>query len=403
MTDKEFVVDADRERGRLHALAVLVGCIVGVAAFWLFVSERGDFVAGEFALGKSMTSAIARYPDDSGEQVSGHYRDLELIARSIDAAPENREKVLLLGASQLHTIVDMNPDDHLAVWWANRAADTAGIPVSFWQLSDGNASLHEFLGLYLLLREKGQLPDRIVVGLMYDDLMEPGLRPSLARQLAAARDSIGSAGNLDGVEQLFSLLPARPEEANSAATSVQSTEDGVTANASTSARRTPQEILDNLLTGALEAAWPVYALRHNARASLIADGKNFVIGQLVRATGGRPVVRIPPEQAEWQLRALDALRILANGDGVSLTLYIPPHRPGMQRFYYERADYDEFKQRMAAYAAKHGLQFADFETLIDGNRYGFTRLGFEDVFHFDGAAHARFGEALAGLFTAGGN
>jgi hypothetical protein len=320
--------------------------------------------------------AQATLPD--GSVVKDRPEKIAVTGRGF--AAQGLETVLLLGASQLHSISKYAPGQMLAIYHANERAIQRGAPIRYLQLSSGNASAYMLLSLYLQVRERGFIPNYVVIAVVYDDFGEPQMiaDPGL-RAIPADLEDEDDPGLQDLKDQL------RRWEADQAVTS-----------APTGAKN-PQQRLEEFLTTALARVWPQYGERENLRGRLVIEFRALVrrmLGTYVE----RPVVRVPAEVEARNLRGLNTLLRVLQKDGVKVVAYRAPHRQDLPVFYHDRAEYDAFFGRIEALRSPGEVDVIDWEKLVPGEFYGRTTTGFPDVFHFNELGHVVLGDALDEYF-----
>ena len=167
---------------KIRLVALVVGLALGPVLYSLVAAPLDDFKPEDTALGQDTNSFEAFF---DGRRVSSRYpREVpELVESWHELAAEGREVLLWMGASQLHAVNQLGPEDQLAVYYANERARTRGSRTAYLQFSLPNANLHDLLGVYLRFRQQGLIPQRLVLALTYDDLREPGFNESSLRFL----------------------------------------------------------------------------------------------------------------------------------------------------------------------------------------------------------------------------
>ncbi|MCK6458150.1 MAG: SGNH/GDSL hydrolase family protein [Phycisphaerae bacterium] len=362
-----------RSGGARRCTCVVAGVVLGAVAFSVEASRYSNYNPGEAGLGLNTVSRSGTWEN---REITGDVTDAVRYFRL-----SNRKVALWLGASQLHAINRYEGGDELAVVYASEAARTRGARLAYVQMSTANANLHDLLGFYLSARLAGARPDALLVGMTYDDLREPGVQDGVLRRLPRIPPDVVQVGGA-GVEDLIAAIgAARRPQATKAPIRRTATEG------------TPQEELENALIRSLEGGWPAY--RH--RGKLAAAAQVAVMSQLATVMGGfmkRRAEPIPPDRQAWNLRAFDSLVALARADGTTLVVYRPPHRPGEDPFYYDRAAYDAFFAQLRERCERDGLLFADFESIVPAEYWGLTNEGRPDVFHFRVEGHRLLGAAM---------
>jgi len=293
---------------------------------------------------------------------------------------------LWLGASQIYCINDIQPQDRLAVEYVNQWAIEREVPLRMTQLTAPNANLHELLAFYLACRNAGFKPAWLVVGLTYDDLREETLRENFLEAVGDLDAETLRVGG-EGVAQLQARMQRVEKDEPSS--------EPVARNPTTG---TPQERLETVLVGRLEAHYPGYS----ARDKLAGQFKITLRASLARMLGQvskRRVAPIPKAQRTWNHRALESMVNLAREDGTRVLIYKPPHRQADGPFYHDRERYDAYFDQVAAWcAAMEGVDYLDLEKLVPPEFWGVTNWGRPDVFHFTVEGHRRLAGAIQAFF-----
>jgi hypothetical protein len=359
---------------RTDQLSILAGIVAGILLFTWLAHGQAGFRPEDAGLGKNTTSVLAEY---DGRAIAAYTAQSEPMLESFTHLRKEGNRVALwLGASQLHAINQIQPDDHVAVHYASESATHRGSNLRYVQISAPNANLNELLAIYLQLRERNLVPDALVLSLTYDDLREPGVRPEVVAELPRELDlGLEHRGGLDN------LVLARTQAARGARPAV---------NTQNVMEDTPQQLVESALTASLEQLWPPYAHRGQLTSWLEVNLLRLVYSLRSQATRQR-IPPIPESEKQWNLLALDSLLEIAKRDGVAVLVYKAPHRPGMVPFYHDRASYDGFFEELSSELSRQDVHHADLETIVPAELWGETNDGNPDVFHFRGDGHRTLG------------
>ena len=256
-----------------------------------------------------------------------------------------------MGASHQYAINDFHAGDETMVYHAMKLAMERSSQTSYVSVGLPNGNFNEFLAIYLSFREAKVLPDWLLVGVVYDDLREPGVRPSVLESLpdlnSELLEKLGSGG-LNLAHEL-EVRKESPIERNATA-------------------GTPQARLEDYLISRLEQYWGAFPFRHNVAAYLVWQWKRqvFSVGEFFRRMGNPPkrVPPVPPDMMAWNSVALESLVSVARSDGVNLILYQVPHPQSARPFYHVRERYDAFLGRISERSREENFHFLDLETLV---------------------------------------
>ena len=371
------------------------GILIGVALFIFLASHEQDFRPENAALTPTAIVVKASY---QGSLVADtiNFRDIKKSFHTFRR--EGHPIALWMGASQLHTVCRYHKGDTLAVDYANQIAEKRGSSLVYLQLSSPNASLHDLLGLYLIFRQEGLVPDRFIVAMTYDDLREEGARGEILASLPKINAGLLKVAG-DGVKHLQELRERQDQESRTSTGPIRRP----------ALEGTMQERLENNLVDFMEHHWKAYQY-HGQLSARIEVFWRFFLKQLVillsrlkndglALVGRHPAIRLP-EKIEshgvseywraWNMTAFQSLVRLAKADGVRLLVYKVPHRPDEPYFYYPRAEYDAYFEELKNFCQKEGIDYADWETLIPSEDWPPDG----DPFHFQDGGHRRLAAAV---------
>jgi hypothetical protein len=282
-----------------------------------------------------------------------------------------------MGASQLHSISAGRAGGAIAVVHANELAARGSARIRYVELSYGNANPHELLGVYLLARQAGFRPDGVIIGVIYDDFREPGIRPEINPAIDTATRLVGGAG----VDDLATLIASRIDVAATSPV-VRNAMEG-----------TPQQKLEAYLVSGLERVWPGYEFRQRLKGMLAIAWKQEV-ARIVLGRQRRDSVLVEAADEEYGMRAFESLLRLTARDGIPLYMYRSPLLREKGFSYYRERDYAAFSARLEAWCASNGVAYHDFDPLIPPDLFGLTNSGLPDYFHFMAPGHEILGKAV---------
>lgn len=364
-----------------HNLSVLCGIVLGVVLFSLLARSQSDFAAGDVGLGLNTVPFTATH---DGRFIAGPIEDLERMHATfaeVRREEPTRPIALWLGASQLYAINQPKEGDRLAVEYATERAEERDSDLVYLQSANPNANLNEILWQYVSYREKGLVPDLLVLGFTFDDLKEPGFRQKIIDRIEPLPPEtltlLGPAG-----EQITQAMSGMPD-GDATSSPVERTATG----------GTPQERLEDELVALLEEAWPAYRDRGSVRSASIMAWKIPLTVAIFKLLS-RPKVVIDEETREWNEAALDALLAIAKADGVKVVLYQAPYRPDPNVFYHVRSEYDACHAALEELCNERGVRFRDLETIVPAEFWGMTNDGSPDVYHFRDEGHRLLGDAI---------
>ncbi len=357
--------------------SVFAGLVLGLLLFTWASDGASNFSPEDAALGPFTVSRDAVFQGRDVVFLNGE--DRELLRSLISARKQAKDPVALwLGASHQYAINNYHPGDENAVWHANELAHERSAGLLYVGVGLPNGNFNEFLSTYLFLRAADALPDWLIVGAVYDDLREPGVRPAvrdwLTRIDASQLADLGAVG-----DQLLSVIEHAPPPVATNAV------DG-----------TPQQIVEATVVDWLDAAWPPFSHRHRLSAWIVwkARATLFDIGEGLRRLGNpaRKVPAVPADLQKWNEDAMAMLLNLAASDGMDVLVYKVPHPAEDGPFYHVRTRYDDFHQRLKARCELLGQTYLDLETLIPLQHWKFESA--LDPWHFDATGHRSLAAAI---------
>ena len=320
--------------------------------------------------------------DDAAERI--FLQNPDELKRALAESTE-RNTVVWLGASQLYGINDPKPGDLPA---PRIAADLlSGANIRVISLAYPNASPAEH---YVALTGTLTLgtPSAVVIGAVYDDMRERGIRAQITEFTESAQAQTLLKGTPIGI-QLLEL---------SAQSLSPTTDDGDNATSGPSLMDRSEAAITNFLEDQFRAE----TIRGEARGKIVIavrKTRQFLEGLRARYTRDISNYRYPilPEDYVRNWQAWEAMLRLLAQRGIPTVVYIAP-RP-TDFFPYDPAKYEAYKAEVAQLAASTGATFVNLEDIAASETFGYvdTNFGFpvRDPFHFQGTAHKKLGNAIA--------
>ena len=280
--------------------------------------ERFDTNFDELALGKETQSKFAMHDGVLIHCTSANYH--ECLNPYIKSSA-TRNLLLWLGNSQLHAVNQLKPGERTASELVARAliGITDDYPIT---ISDPNASLQEHLIILMKIHEMAPV-DTILLPLVFDDMREMSLRPSVIRML----DDEVVAQKLretDLGERIVNSHVGQKEREH----------------LKLEEQLTLQEVVEDTINSELETRFSFWNLRGDIRAFIFEAAynmRNSILG--ISASTTRP--KIP---AAYN-RNLEALRLIfeySKKHNIRILPYIAPIRSDV-KIPYDARDYSEFK------------------------------------------------------------
>lgn len=348
-----------------------------VAAFLAFVAlyaySQKKIVAEDFALGSENVHITEQWNGDSFT-ASSVDDIVQLVHREAAEQKSRRKKyVLWLGNSQLHTINQFKPGDHIAPYWLRSGLKQPN-SIAPLGLSLPNANLQEFL----MLNEfaKMNLPIRaLILEIVFDDLREDGLRDEFSVMLTSkVRDKIESLPI--GVEMLSRMKAAEPPSGSKENTGL----EGFV-----------QKRIEDKLTQSLANVWPLWKERPDLRANFLTDlyfTRNYVFG--IKPTSVRRIIK---PRYERNMQALEAMLAGFHREGIPVVIYIAPIRQD-HSLPYAANEYENWKKKIEILAQTYSATYLNLEALVPSSLWGTYHQDDIDFMHFQGEGHMLVAKAL---------
>lgn len=349
--------------------------VIGLLTFSFCAQKNRDFNPSDAALGQH-TSSREEWMD--GVKISTATYASELFPAYEKWKKKGFQIVLWMGASQLHAINEMHPDDRLAVFMANQEAMRRNAPFRFLQVSFPNANFYDLFSIYLDFTLHGHPPDIVVFAAFYDSLRRTGLSTPSAEELPVTFFKETDTG---GRRELFQLI-------QQSQTHTQVKNEGPAAQAS--GGKGLQERLEAKVVHALEGVWP--AFHHRGRLGARVE---FEILQILKSRRSKRMApRISDVTRLWNELGLQAFLSTIANDGITGAVYEAPIR--QEDFdYHEPALYEQFQTKLNELTEQNRIHFRRLGKLIpEPQIWGLQNGDMPDFFHFKVEGHRRLARAI---------
>lgn len=366
-------------------LAPLLGMLLSimVAFSMLYAYNAQRIQADDFALGKQNTSRAEVW---EGLSLTAHnIEDVAVLVREQAQwhaqAPVRRRLVAWFGNSQLHTLNQFKPGQHLAPYWLKQWAG-CGDCIQPLGLSLSNANPQETLVLSRYVASKLPL-SMVMLEVEFMGFREDAVRGDFARIVTDELQADLSAYPV--AKELTALRQAKAKDAK-AASDKKTADGGLDGNF--------QKHVESVLSDRLADIWPLWHDRAYLRSNLLGDLftlRNRIFN--ISSQSQRKIIR------PRYVRNMTALRNMLESfrrDGVSVVLYLAPIR-GDKPLPYDKAEYGQWKQDVADLAKAYSAQCLNLESLVPAGDWG-SNFGEDiDFMHFQESGHKRLAQALLPL------
>jgi hypothetical protein len=374
--------DVGIQRAKRLALYRLAGVVLGLclSLVWVglsFTDKKTKFE--DLALAKGSVDLFDSY---KGQKV--HCTDFSEpnaeISRCLQGAQGNGNVILWFGNSQLHVINEYQKGESTATGLLHERLSPDG-----WYLmtvSQPNANLQEHLMLlaYLLPRVK---PRMLLLPVVLDDFRENGIRDSLLTGL----DDPAVIRSLSQSDIGSRLLHGRQESAK----------HGSEGGDMGALHNTLQERSEKLLTEWLDRHWKLWDARSEARGQIMNE--LYILRNLAFGINPTTTRRMIPSRFADNWAAMDATVNIAEANGVTTYLYIPPLRNDLVRPY-DPKEYADFKARLfREFANRPNVVVSDLELVVPDKYWGVRGLlpngqPMVDFMHFTAEGHHYFADGI---------
>ena len=347
------------------SLATLLISVV-LALVMLNIYNARRIQADDFALGKENTS---RTESMDGVQFTGHsIADIKSIVGHYADESRNSKKqkiVLWLGNSQLHTLNQFKPGEHLAPYWIRTFTGCKDCLVPL-GLSLSNASPQEEFVLSQFVESKLPL-SALVLQVEFMQFRENGLRGEFSQ--IATDDFINDLRPYSEGMELEKLASS----------------DAENKSAPQNSPDTPaKQDVEGLLTDKLGGMWSLWRDRGNLRSNVLGDLFTFRNWALnISSASQRKIIK---PRYEKNMKALENLLARSRAANVPVVMYIAPVRQD-KPLPYDGKEYAQWKSQVEQLANSYSAGFINFEQLIPGENWG-SNFGEDiDFMHFQEPGH----------------
>ena len=359
----------------LLALPFIIGAFVSFSILDNYSQKKVKTKLDEFALGAETSVNMALV-----ENVQIHCHDLANFDKCLDGyrSDDIKDVALWLGNSQVHAINQMQSGDETAVPYLHRFLRDFGY--YFLTFSQPNASLQEhYLFFEYLLN---QFPVKVLVlPIVFDDMRETGIRPTLEDALSDERVATKLASTSIGKKLLANF-----GDKDSAGNDMAALED------------TFQERTERFLNHKLAEYWAIWSARAKIRGQIYV----FLYKFRNRVFGINPssVRKIIPGRYSSNKAAFEAILDTAQSLEIKVLVYVVPLRNDVP-IPYDLGEYEKYKREMQSLSERDGVRFVNLENLIPGDLWGTKKStsvggGQElDFMHFKAEGHKLLAKSLA--------
>ena len=320
-----------------YIVPVVIGGILGVSLlYYFYVLMTPDENFEELALGENNTATLSLV-----EQVEVHCNDLRNAHQCISGYKnfgENKEVVLWLGNSQLHTINQMKAGEELSSAIMHR--DLKSEQKYLLTFSQANASLQEHYLLFEYLAQSLSL-STLILSVVFDDLRETGIRGELINALNNEAVSLEMRRT-----DIGRILIANQGEKKADINDMEALND------------TMQKQSENYLNSKLEKVWSIWKERPTFRGNVL--GNLYLFRNWVFGITPSSVRRLMPGRYLMNINALKAMILSANQRNIKVLVYIVPIRDDVT-IPYNLAQYDRFKSEVELTVNNGSAKFVNLE------------------------------------------
>jgi hypothetical protein len=297
------------------------------------------------------------------------------LSTSLAAHPQPGQPIVVwLGNSQLHTINQFKPGDHLAPYWLIEVASCTDcfLPLGI-SLPNANMQEHYVLALDIIR----QIPVKVmIIELCYDNLREDGLRDEF--ELMMNDELRGNLQKSSIGREMLTTWDARTKVDPDA-------EEAAGLNGFL------QRPLEKFLVARLNEMFPLWAARPFLRGQFLDDlywSRNWIL-RITPSTVRKPIL----PRYDRNMQALEAMLADLNRHHIPVIGYIAAIRHDLP-IPYEVASYDSWKDEVVTLAGKYGVTLLSLENLVPNNQWGTYHKDDVDFMHFQGAGHILVANAL---------
>ena len=261
--------------------------------------------------------------------------DWQICFDAYSAEGKDRDLIIWLGNSQLHTINNFVPGHSPSSYLLH--TELAKNKIWLITLSQPNANLIEHLLILCHLKDKYPIK-AVLLSLVFDDFRESGIRPSLSKLVKDPQLELCFERML-GFDGLALLKLARPAE------KINISQKEATLENDSEYLHDVEHHLNVAVSGALPF-WEKRGALRSLLFSKLYHLRNWVFG--ITPSTKRRVIK---SRYQTNMLAYEAITNLARDSGWSLTSYIAPLRNDGETPYVE-SEYALFKRDLVKYPAK---------------------------------------------------
>jgi len=361
----------------LSLVVLLLSMTVAVTSLYIYNGTR--IQAEEFALGKENTSRSESW---DGVPFTGHnIADISAIVRYYSSPDLKKQTTIAwFGNSQLHTLNQFKPGEHLAPYWLRLLAPCQNCMVPL-GLSLANANPQEVFVLSQYVAKKVPL-SAIVLEIEFMGFREDGLRGDFSK--IASADLVNALHAYPVGKDLASLVGGGTEKHDGE--EKKSELDSVL-----------QQETENFLSRKLGEIWPLWKDRVNLRTSLLGglfNFRNFVFN--ISSQSQRKIIK--PRYLR-NMRALEDMLASCRDANIPVVLYFAPIRQD-KPLPYDKTEYAHWKEQVDFLAKTYLASSINLEKLVPPENWG-SNFGLDiDFMHFQEPGHKMVAEALYPLIQA---
>ena len=286
-----------------------------------------------------------------------------------------RKVALWLGNSQLHSINDQKPGDHLAPYWLRKASQCPNefVPLG---ISLPNSDLQEYLVLahYVTAR----LPiSQLIICLTFDKLREDSLRNEFADLIS---DEDRKQMRTDALARSIVERAEAEWHTSSSGSGGGGPLEGFV-----------QKHVEDGLNAVLSRESRMWAQRANLQNALLFDlyfARNDLLG--IQPNTVRKMI---PLRYQRNMAALRSLLDNMRAARIPVLAYIAPVRQ-IPAPPYDPVEYEAWKRVVAGLAQETGIRLMNLEKLVPDDQWGSYHGDDVDFMHFRGKGHQLLAEAI---------
>jgi hypothetical protein len=338
-------------------LQIILGGFLAQGIIQVFFNGERKFE--EQALGTETTSYWAK--DNMGSSI--HIIRIDSFEEPVFVndyyARGGGNTVLFLGNSQTHSINQMKvgESNYIKIIHDSLANENTEVLCH----SMPNAGLQEFYLSYMYWKDKLKIRT-IVIPLFFDDLREDGIRDVFFSSLIAQRYLLQDTTNR--IEQRINanLKSYWYSNAQIKDTQIIVNQDNI------ALKETVQEGVENKLNKFLEINSNSWNNRENVRGDFFVW--LYHLRNTILRINANTIRKMIPKRYSDNMEALNLILNDCKENNVKVLLYIPPIRSDLP-LPYQQDLYSKFKSDIKALCKNNQFSFADFDTIVPGQFWGY--------------------------------